>query len=212
MAKVVCVVSTKGGVGKTVTAIHLAAYFTSFGKTLLVDGDATRSATLWSKPGKLPFKVIPERRLSMELSETRYDFLVVDTEANPTDTDLSELATGCHLAVIPSNPDALGLHSVLQTAERLQRVAPKTPFKVLLTIIPPKPNKDGEEAADFLDEHKLPRFHATVRRLVAFQRAVMQGITVDRVDRTNLGWRDYENVGSEILTFLGTQTPERART
>ncbi len=111
MAKVVCVVSTKGGVGKTVTAIHLAAYFTSFGKTLLVDGDATRSATLWSKPGKLPFKVIPERRLSMELSETRYDFLVVDTEANPTDTDLSELATGCHLAVIPSNPDALGLHS-----------------------------------------------------------------------------------------------------
>jgi chromosome partitioning protein len=75
-ATVLSVVSTKGGVGKTVTAVHLAAYFQQFGQTLLVDGDATRSASLWAQPGKLPFKVVPERRLTMELSDARYDFLV----------------------------------------------------------------------------------------------------------------------------------------
>ncbi len=203
MAKVIGMVSTKGGVGKTVSAVHLAAYFSGIGSTLLVDGDATRSATLWSKPGKLPFKVIPERRLSMELSECKYDFLVLDTEANPTDADLSELATGCHLAIIPSIPDALGLHSVLQTAEKLGRFAPWTPFRVLLTIIPPKPNRDGEEAEAFLDEHKLPRFKTGIRRLVAFQRAVMQGVTVDYIDRNNLGRQDYEDVGAEAAEYLG---------
>jgi chromosome partitioning protein len=207
MAKVVSMVSTKGGVGKTVSAVHLAAYFSEIGSTLLVDGDATRSATLWAKPGQLPFKVIPERRLSMELSEHKYDFLVIDTEANPTDADLTELATGCHLAIVPSIPDALGLHSVLQIAEKLTRCAPNTPFRILLTIVPPKPNRDGEDAEAFLDEHKLPRFKSGIRRLVAFQRAVTQGVTVDRVDRNNLGWRDYQNVGTEVVKCLNIRIP-----
>jgi chromosome partitioning protein len=202
MAKVISVISTKGGVGKTVSAVHLSAYLSVLGSTLLVDGDATRSATLWSKPGHLPFKVIPERSLSMELSESKYDFLVLDTEANPADSDLSELAAGCHLAIVPSIPDALGLHSVLQTADKLARFAPKTPFKVLLTIVPPKPNRDGEEAEAFLDEHRLPRFKSGIRRLVAFQRAVMQGVTVDQVDRNNLGWQDYQVVGDEVIQHL----------
>jgi chromosome partitioning protein len=208
MAKVLTMVSTKGGVGKTVSAVHLAAYFNGIGRTLLVDGDATRSATLWSKPGHLPFKVIPERQLSMELGESKYDFLVLDTEANPTDADLSELAAGSHLAIIPSIPDALGLHSVLQTAEKLVRFAPKTPFRVLLTIIPPKPNRDGEEAEAFLDEHRLPRFKSGIRRLVAFQRAVMQGVTVDQVDRNNLGWQDYQRIGDEAVQHLGIRVSE----
>lgn len=207
MTKVIALLSTKGGVGKTVSAIHLAAYFSGIGSTLLVDGDATRSATLWSKPGKLPFKVIPERQLSMELSDSKYEFLILDTEANPTDADLAELAAGCHLAIIPSIPDALGLHSVLQTTDKLGRFAPKTPFRALLTIVPPKPNKDGEEAAAFLDEHKLPRFRTGIRRLVAFQRAVMQGATVDCIDRDNLGWQDYVNVGTEAIEYLGIQLP-----
>jgi chromosome partitioning protein len=210
MAKVFSVVSTKGGVGKTVTAVHIAAYLSRVvgGKTLLVDGDATRSATLWSKPGHLPFKVIPERGLSRELTEAKYDYLVLDTEANPSDADLGELATACDLAIIPSSPDALGLHSVLQTAEKLNRFAPNTPYRVLLTIVPPKPNRDREEAEVFLDEKKLPRFEVGIRRLIAFQRAVIHGVTVDEVDRSNLGWRDYEQVSREALQVLGIHIPD----
>jgi chromosome partitioning protein len=150
---------------------------------------------------------VPERGLSRELSESKYEFLVLDTEANPSDVDLSELAAACHLAIIPSIPDALGLHSVLQTAEKLNRFAPKTPFKVLLTIVPPRPNKDGEEAEAFLDQHNLPRFRSGIRRLVAFQRAVMQGVTVDRIDRSNLGWKDYQNIGDEAARCLNIQVP-----
>ena len=210
MAKVLSVISTKGGVGKTVSAIHIAAYLSRVarGKTLLVDGDATRSATLWSKPGHLPFKVIPERTLSRELTESKYDYLILDTEANPADSDLGELATACDLAIIPSSPDALGLHSVLQTAEKLARFAPKTPFRVLLTIVPPRPNRDREDAEAFLDERKMPRFKVGIRRLVAFQRAVIQGVTVDELDRSNLGWRDYEQVSKEALAQIGINIPE----
>jgi len=208
MAKVVSLISTKGGVGKTVSAIHFAARLSEVGKTLLVDGDATRSATLWAKPGRLPFKVIPERQLSKELTDSNYEFVVLDTEANPTDGDLRELATGSDLTIIPSIPDALCLHAVLQTAQKLTDFAPNTPFRVLLTIVPPKPNRDGEEAEAFLDEHKLPRFKAAIRRLVAFQRCVMAGVTVEKVDRQNLGARDYTNAADEALAMLGIRVPD----
>lgn len=207
MATLISLVSTKGGVGKTVSAIHLSAYFSSLGPTLLVDGDATRSATLWAKPGKLPFKVVPERQIKMELSQNRYDFVVADTEANPREDDLQELANSSHMVIVPTIPDGLCLHSVLQTAEKLRRLAPDIPFRVLLTVVPPRPNRDGEESFLFLKDQNLPGFRTGIRRLVAFQRAVMDGVTVRSIDRTNLGWQDYTRVGEEICQLLQVRIP-----
>jgi cellulose biosynthesis protein BcsQ len=63
---IITVTSHKGGVGKTTTAIHLAAYLQRLAPTLLVDGDAIRSATKWSQRGGntgLPFKVVTHAQL-----------------------------------------------------------------------------------------------------------------------------------------------------
>ena len=42
---IITVASHKGGVGKTTTAVHLAAYLQTLAPTLLLDGDDTRNAT-----------------------------------------------------------------------------------------------------------------------------------------------------------------------
>ena len=201
-AQMLTVISVKGGVGKTATAVHVAAYLKDHGATLLVDGDATRSASLWAQKGKLPFRVIPERAVSKALAETRYDFIVVDTEANPTDSDLKELADSSNFIIIPATPDALGLQGARQTVEKLNRASNRTPFKILLTIVPPKPNRDGPEAMAYLEEQSLPHFKCSIPRLVAFQRSVIEGVTVDKLDRVGLGGTSYQRVSDELLAYL----------
>jgi chromosome partitioning protein len=41
--KILTVTGYKGGVGKSVTAVHLATFFSELGKTVLVDGDPNRT-------------------------------------------------------------------------------------------------------------------------------------------------------------------------
>jgi chromosome partitioning protein len=50
---IVTLVSLKGGVGKTTSAIHIAAYLQKKGPTLLIDADKNRSA--WFGIGKVNF-------------------------------------------------------------------------------------------------------------------------------------------------------------
>jgi len=64
---IITVTSYKGGVGKTTTAIHLAAYLQRLAPTLLVDGDAIRSATKWNQRSGdkgLPFKVVTHAQMT----------------------------------------------------------------------------------------------------------------------------------------------------
>src|SRR5277367_3938973 len=103
---ILTVTSYKGGVGKSTTAIHLAAYLQRFAPTLLVDGDAIRSATKWSKRGGgagLPFKIVSHAEMVTHIRD--YQNIVIDTEGNPSEDDFRDLAANCDLLVIPAVPE-----------------------------------------------------------------------------------------------------------
>src|SRR5215212_6806939 len=136
---IITVAAFKGGVGKTTTSIHLAAYMAKRGKTVLVDGDMNRSASRQARRGGFPFEVWDERRIAMAVRE--HEHVVIDTEARPGPEDLEELAAGCDLLVLPSTPDVMTMEALFLTAEAVSKAGGEDRYKVLLTLIPPPPSR-----------------------------------------------------------------------
>lgn len=195
---IITVASFKGGVGKTTTAVHISAYLQKKKPTLLIDGDPNRSATAYMKRGSLPFTVVDERGAAKYARD--YEHIVIDTEARPEEDDLRSLAGGCDLLVIPTTPDAMAIDALLLTVEALERVNAGN-YRILLTVVPPRPNRDGEEAREMLSERGLPLFKNEIKRLIAFQKASLAGVPVYEVGdpRAKIAWEDYHKVGKEIV-------------
>jgi len=126
--------------------------------------------------------------------------IVIDTEARPEYEDLKALADGCDLLILPTTPDALALDALMLTVDALRKLG-TAKFKVLLTVVPPRPERDGEEAREALTEAGLPVFKGEIRRYAAYKKAALSGVPVYKIKASNAkeAWDDYKAVGKEIL-------------
>lgn len=195
----VTVASFKGGVAKTTSAVHIAAYLHTKASTLLLDADRTRNALEWSsEAGGFPFMTAPYSQATKLAG--RFTHVVLDTGQRPEGSDLKEIVEACDLLVIPAVPGSLDTRSLVQSIIALRHLGAEK-FRVLMTKVPPPPETDGAKLRAVLEEHKVPMFTAEIPRLKAFEKAAATGLTVDQVDDRNAAraWAAYCEVGKEIL-------------
>ena len=198
----------KGGVGKTTTAVHLAAYFQELGPTLLIDGDSNHSATSWAENGgHLPFEIANVAEGTYKARN--FEHVVIDTAAQPDTADFEQLARGCDVLVIPTVPAALETRALQMTLRTLQGLA-SDKHRVLLTKVPPLPEIDGPQLRAALVAQGIPLFEAEIPRLKCFDKAAGDGVLVHAVKdpRASRAWAAYEALGKEIAQLcLGTALP-----
>ena len=122
------VVNSKGGVGKTTTAVFLAAGLHQMGRTLLVDADPQQSALQWSEQDPIwPYSVVskPSRYLHRDLAELGrgYEHVIIDTP--PGDTAIIRSAVmAVETVIVPASPTGLDVNRLRPTFELLAEVEP----------------------------------------------------------------------------------------
>lgn len=159
--------STKGGTGKTTSAVYLATAFHETGRTLLVDADPQGSALLWSQQGEgLPFPTIslPVTDLHKRLTDIGQDYVHVVIDTPPGDVAIIRSAIlAAQTALVPVTPTGLDINRMRPTFELLAEMEGVNPVEVgvLLTKVR-RGTRSAREAREVLAEMQYPILDAEI--------------------------------------------------
>lgn len=215
-AKIITVSSSKGGAGKTTTAMCLADYWGSIGKKVgFIDTDPNKSSSRWYEKGsqKGYFKNI---EFKQELNDKEIiataremignvDILVIDV-AGIASVSLLKAAGIADLVLIPAQPseddflEAINTSRIVREAEELTNR--KIPFRTVLTRA-----KSGTRVLDHvqtqLEKLKFPVFKTVIYDRTVYAASRFNGATPVSMEPTGEGSREIRGLAQEVEDLLG---------
>jgi chromosome partitioning protein len=203
--KILAVLNGKGGVGKTTTAVNLAAVFAENRSVLLVDCDPQRSASWWLEREKNEFNFdFSQENDATLLGKLRgiqgYDLIVVDTAPALNNEALAAVIPVADYVLLPTPPAPMDVAALVHTVKTTVQPS-KVTHRVLLTKVDSRSLKEAQEAQTMLVELNIPAFQAFVRSYKAHERAALEGVAITQWKGQNAqeAQADYYRVAAEIL-------------
>lgn len=204
MPRIIAIANGKGGVGKTTTAVNLAATFSEKTRVLLVDADIQGSATWWIERNreKWSFDLAQETdpKLLGGLSKIEgYDLVVVDTPPALHSEALAAVVAIADYLILPTPPAPMDLAVLIETVR--EAVTPVgIAHRVLLTRVDSRSLGEALEAQNTLMELGIPACNAFVRAYKAHERAALEGIPITqwRGNNAREAQADYRRVANEL--------------
>ncbi len=200
--KVLALVSSKGGSGKSTIAAYVAVAAVQAGKRVVIlDADPQGSLSAWSgrrqtgdvgvisiEPSKVPeaVKRIRERGT--------VDLVVVDT-AGVEDAGAVVVARAADLVLVPCKPTQFDIDGVTNTAAKLSKFG--VPFSIVISQVPSGPRDRAREAAVKIAKlgRICPRF-TTIR--VAYGDALDEGQGITEYDPGSKAAQEIEGLWAWI--------------
>jgi chromosome partitioning protein len=202
--KVIAILNGKGGVGKTTTAVNLAANFAQEQKVILIDADIQGSASWWfgRNQNGMEFDLSQETnpKLLSELRKlTGYDLVVVDTPPALRSEALATVVAIADYLVLPTPPAAMDLAILVETVRKA--VTPVgVPHRVLLTKVDTRSLGEAVEAQNTLMRLGIPVCKTFIRAYKAHERAALEGVAITqwRGKHAREAESDYRRVANEL--------------
>lgn len=207
--KTIVVASSKGGVGKTTIATHLAAQAAQAGqRTVIVDADPQGSSTRWAqrRAGMANGAVLPidgTKRTWQKSVPDDTQRVIVDGAAGAMAADLEAFLDQAHAVVVPVLPSALDIEATvpfLNSLAKHPRVRKgQLPVALIANKLKPWTNA-SQQAVAVLNEWSIP----VVGQLRDSQAYVMlTGLGKSLFDYNSAQIREHQQDWQPLLKWLG---------
>lgn len=212
--KIIAVLTTKGGEGKTTLVINIANCLALMGyRVLVVDTDPQQSLVTWfmQGDGEPAFNVmatVNEKEIrQLHTMRGDYDFILVDGAATVAYTTAAAVATA-DLVIIPvkASPLSYAATSAVMELVKTRRKKRKLPAHFIMTMIQQRAALNDVLAAS-IDNSGFPRLKTSLRNRQIFPRAMYSGRTVfdENSPAARQAQGEIEIITKEIMEILASE-------